>query len=103
MIDVSEHRVPPKNEFSTPPESPPVGATDGIIIYLEDPDSDLTQFYVQNDHVISEPADRYGNRISNVIGHPYAEIEQPNLMQNGQDMQDALVDQQDYGHPQGQY
>ena len=68
---------------------------------MEDPDADLTQYYVQNQHVISEPADQYGNRISNVIGDPYGEMEQPNLMQNGQDMQDALVDQQD--HPQEQY
>ena len=103
MIDASEHRFSAKTRFPTRPESPPVGATDGLITYLEDPDADLTQYYVQNNHIISEPADRDGNPISNVIGHPYGQMEQPNLMTNGQDMQDDFVDQQDYGHPQGQY
>lgn len=42
-----------------------------------------------------EPVDQNGNRINNVIGHQN-ELYEPNLMLNGYDQQDALVDQPDF-------
>ena len=42
-----------------------------------------------------EPVDRDGNRINNVLGHQN-ELYEPNLMLNGYDQQDALVDQPDF-------
>ena len=65
---------------------------------MVDPNLELSQHW----SIDGEPVDQNGNRIINV--DPNYEVYGPNLMLNGFDQQDALVDQQDFvGNHQAEF
>ena len=81
------------------PGSPPVGTTEFCHLVV-DPNLELSQHWSMD----GEPVDQNGNRINNVIGHPNNELDAPNLMLNGFDQHDALVDQPYFvGNHQGEF
>ena len=66
-----------------------------------DPNWELSHHWGLNQF---ELVDQNGYRINNVIGHPNNELDAPNLMLNGFDHQDALVDQPDFvGNHQSEF